>query len=88
MEFWSATQTDTDLIHIICYFIESYSYFIESYIESFELQETLKGRLVPLPCNEQRHSQLNHVLRVPPSLILDVSTIHLMCLNYWYSLLT
>jgi len=36
----------------------------------FELGETLKGRLVQLPCNEQGNLQLHRVLRTPSSLAL------------------
>ena len=35
--------------------------------EWFVLEETLKGHLVPLPYNEQRHPQLCQVLRAPSS---------------------
>ena len=42
-------------------------------IESFELEETLYSHLVQLPCNDQRHPQLDWVLRAPSSLTLSVS---------------
>jgi len=32
-------------------------------IESFELEGTLKGHLVQLPCSEQGHLQVHQVLR-------------------------
>mgnify|MGYP001857089341 CR=1 FL=1 len=31
--------------------------------ELFELEEILKGHLIQLPCNKQRHTQLHQVLR-------------------------
>ena len=37
-------------------------------IQSFELEGTLTGHLVQLPCNEQGHPQLHQVLRAWPSL--------------------
>ena len=43
-------------------------------LESFELEGTFKCHLVQLPCNEQRHLQLNPVLRAPSSLTLGVCT--------------
>lgn len=39
----------------------------------FELEGTLKDHLVQLPCSEQRHLQLEQVLRTPSSLTLNVS---------------
>jgi len=36
-------------------------------IESFELEGTLQGHLVQLPCTEQGHLQLHQVLRAPPA---------------------
>ena len=42
-------------------------------IELFELEETLKGHLVQIPCSEQGHLQLHQVLRAPSSLTLRVS---------------
>ena len=36
-------------------------------MESCELEGTLKGHPVQLPCNEQGHLQLNQVLRAQPS---------------------
>ena len=41
-------------------------------MESFELEGTLKGHLVPLFCNEQGHPQLHQELRAPSSLTLGV----------------
>ena len=41
--------------------------------EPFELEVTLKGQLVQLPCNEQGHPQLGWVLRAWSSLVWDVS---------------
>ena len=32
-------------------------------VELFELEGTLKGHLIQLPCNEQGHLQLDQVLR-------------------------
>ena len=34
-------------------------------VQEFELEETLEGHLVQLPCSEQRHLQLHLVLRAP-----------------------
>ena len=42
-------------------------------IESFQLEGTLKGHLVQLPCNKQGHLQLHQELRALGSLTLDVS---------------
>ena len=39
----------------------------------FELEGTLKGDPVQLPCSEQGHIQLHQVLRAPSSLILKIS---------------
>ena len=44
-----------------------------SIMESFELEETLKGHLAQLPCNEQRHLQLHQGLRAPSSLTFSIS---------------
>jgi len=41
-------------------------------IESFELEETLKGHQVQLTCNEQEHLQLDQGAQSPSSLILNV----------------
>jgi len=38
----------------------------------FELEGTLKGHLVQLPCTEQGHLQLHQVLRAPSSLTRSV----------------
>jgi len=35
----------------------------DSTMELLELEETLNGHLVQLPCNEQGHLQLHQVLR-------------------------
>ena len=40
---------------------------------SFELEGTIEGHLVALPCNEQGHLQLHQVLGAPSSLTLSVS---------------
>ena len=50
----------------------SYSMSVFRITESFKLEETLKGHLAQLPCNEQGHLQLHQVLRAPSSLSLDV----------------
>jgi len=42
-------------------------------MELFELERTLRGHLVQLPCNEQGCLQLHQVLRAWPSLTLAVS---------------
>ena len=42
-------------------------------IESFELEETLNGHVVLLPCNDQGHLHLHQVLKTPSSLTLTVS---------------
>ena len=42
-------------------------------IDLFELEGTLKGHLAQLPCSEQGHPQLHHVLRAPSNLTLGVS---------------
>ena len=42
-------------------------------IELFEMEGTLKGHLVQLPCNEQEHLQQIRLLRGPSSLTLSVS---------------
>jgi len=34
-------------------------------MESFELEETLNGHLVQLPCNEKGHLQLDQVTQSP-----------------------
>jgi len=39
--------------------------------ELFELEQSPKGHLVQLPCNEQGHLQLYQVLRAPSSLTLS-----------------
>ena len=41
--------------------------------ESFELEGTLKGHLVQLPCIEQGYLQLDEVAQSPSSLIFNVS---------------
>ena len=38
----------------------------------FELEGTLKGHVVQVPCNEQGHPQLHQVLRAPSSLTLGI----------------
>jgi len=43
------------------------------FTESLELEGTLKGDLVQLPCNEQGHPQLDQVLRALSSLTSNVS---------------
>jgi len=43
-----------------------------SITELFELEQSPKGHLVQLPCNEQGHLQLYQVLRAPSSLTLGV----------------
>ena len=43
------------------------------FTESLELEGTLKGHLVQLPCNEQGHPQLDQVLRALSSLTSNVS---------------
>ena len=43
-------------------------------MESFELEETFKGHLVQLPCNEQGCLHYIRLLRAPSSLTLSVST--------------
>jgi len=42
-------------------------------IEPFQLEGTLKGHLVHLPCNKQGHPQLHQVLRAPSSLTSNAS---------------
>ena len=42
-------------------------------IELLELEGTLEGHVVQLPCNEQRHLHLDQVLRAPSSLTLNAS---------------
>ena len=42
-------------------------------IEPSELEGTLKGHPVQLPCNERGHPQLDQVLRAPSSLTLNAS---------------
>lgn len=42
-------------------------------IESFELEEALKGHLVQLPRNKQGHLQLHQALAAPSSLNLSAS---------------
>jgi len=41
--------------------------------ESFELEGTLKGHLVQLPCTERGYIQLEQVLSAPSSLTLNIS---------------
>ena len=41
--------------------------------ELFELEETINGQLVQLPCNEQGHLQLDYARRSSSSLTLNVS---------------
>ena len=43
------------------------------FTESLELEGTLKGDLVQLPCNEQGHPQLDQVLRALSSLTSNVA---------------
>ena len=38
---------------------------VDNVLELFELERTLKGHLVQLPCNEQGHLQLSQLLRAP-----------------------
>jgi len=45
-------------------------------IEFLELEETFKGHLVQLPCNEQRHAQLDQVAQ-------DLIQPGLECLQGW-----
>ena len=52
--------------------IKKEKYFIRI-IESFELEWTLKGHLVQLPCKEQGRIQLDQVLRAPSNLTLNAS---------------
>ena len=47
--------------------------YICKIIECFELEGTIKGHLVQLPCKERGHLQLHQVLRSPSSLTLGVS---------------
>lgn len=44
---------------------------MSDYIEHFRLAETFKDHLVPLPCNRQRHLQLNQVAPSPSQPNLD-----------------
>ena len=47
-------------------------YIPDLFIESFELEGTIKGHLLQLPCNEQGHLQLDQMLEAPSSLTLSV----------------
>ena len=51
----------------------SFSSSLHRIIESFELEGTLKGHPVQLPCNEQGYPQLNQGAQSPSSLTLAVS---------------
>ena len=42
-------------------------------IESFELEGTLNGHLAQLPCNEQRHLQLDQGAQSPSRLTSNIS---------------
>ena len=46
---------------------------LQSQNHRFELEGAIKGHLVQLPSNEQRHLWLDQVLRAPSSLVLNVS---------------
>ena len=58
-------------MHFIVYFLMVFTCF--GITELLELEGTLKGHLVQLPCNEQGHPHLHQVLRAPTSLTLNVS---------------
>ena len=40
-----------------------YHSLLHRIIELFELEGTFKGHVVQLPCSEQGHAQLSHMLR-------------------------
>ena len=46
---------------------------VDSITEWLEMEGTLKGHLVHLPCTEQGRLQCHQVLRAPSSLTLNVS---------------
>jgi len=74
--FWMPIMSETSLNFSVLMQGKKYIYIADIYhriVESFQLEGTLKGHLVQLPCNKHRDLQVEQVLRAPSSLTLTVS---------------